>query len=172
MRKATSVRYDSMVKEYESRFGHKPTYIARAPGRVKCVPSFQFESNIALTRHAPSLIGEHIDYVLFGCFPAAIERDILIACGPSQSASGTSTPSSHPPGGVKAENLDPKYKPQHFIPKFNSALGPSAAEEADAASNVHAETSWHLDIDKRELRWESYVKAVYYVIVASNPGFI
>lgn len=110
-----------------------------------------------------SLIGEHIDYVLFGCFPAAIERDILIACGPSQSVSGTSTPSSYPPGGVKAENLDPKYKPQHFVPKFNSALGPSAAEEADAASNVHAETSWHLDIDKRELRWESYVKAGYYV---------
>ncbi|EIW57193.1 galactokinase gal [Trametes versicolor FP-101664 SS1] len=144
---AEGVRYDSMVKEYESRFGHKPTYIARAPGRV-------------------NLIGEHIDYVLFGCFPAAIERDILIACGPSQSASGTSTPSSHPPGGVKAENLDPKYKPQHFVPKFNSALGPSAAEEADAASNVHAETSWHLDIDKRELRWESYVKAGYYGVLS------
>ncbi|KAI0366157.1 galactokinase gal [Pilatotrama ljubarskyi] len=143
---AQGVRYDSVVKEYEKRFGHKPTYIARAPGRV-------------------NLIGEHIDYVLFGCFPAAIERDILIACGPSLPASGTSTPSAHPPGGVKAENLNPKYKPQSFAPMLKSAQGPSAAEEADAASNVHAETLWHLEIDKRELRWESYVKAGYYGVL-------
>ncbi|OSC97727.1 galactokinase gal [Trametes coccinea BRFM310] len=143
---AQGVRFNAVVEEYQKRFGHKPSYIARAPGRV-------------------NLIGEHIDYVLFGCFPAAIERDILIACGPSVPGSGTSTPSAHPPGGVKAENLDPKYKPQSFVPMLKSANGPSAAEEADAASNVHAETAWHLDIDKRELRWESYVKAGYYGVL-------
>ncbi|KAI0671366.1 galactokinase gal [Trametes maxima] len=143
---AQSVRYDAVVKEYEQRFGHKPSYIARAPGRV-------------------NLIGEHIDYVLFGCFPAAIERDILIACGPSPPGSGTSTPSVHVPGGVKAENLNPKYKPQHFVPMLKLAQGPSAAEQADAASNVHAEATWQLDIDKRELRWESYVKAGYYGVL-------
>ncbi|KAH9856685.1 galactokinase gal [Lenzites betulinus] len=141
-----AVRYNTVVQEYEKRFGHKPTYIARAPGRV-------------------NLIGEHIDYVLFGCFPAAIERDILIACGPSQSPSGTSTPSAHAPGGVKAENFDPKYKPQHFAPMLKMEKGPSASQEADAASNVHAETLWHLEIDKRELRWESYVKAGYYGVL-------
>ncbi|KAI0822584.1 galactokinase gal [Trametes gibbosa] len=143
---AQAVRYNTVVVEYEKRFGHKPTYIARAPGRV-------------------NLIGEHIDYVLFGCFPAAIERDILIACGPSHSPSGTSTPSAHPPGGVKAENFDPKYKPQHFSPMLKLEQGPSAAQQADAASNVHAQTLWHLDIDKRELRWESYVKAGYYGVL-------
>ncbi|KAI9061167.1 ribosomal protein S5 domain 2-like protein, partial [Trametes sanguinea] len=143
---AQGVRFNAVVEEYQKRFGHKPSYIARAPGRV-------------------NLIGEHIDYVLFGCFPAAIERDILIACGPSVPGSGTSTPSAHPPGGVKAENLDPKYKPQSFVPMLKSANGPSAADEADAASNVHAETAWHLDIDKRELRWESYVKAGYYGVL-------
>ncbi len=41
--------------------------------------------------------------------------------------------------------------------------GPTAAEEADAAETVHAAHAWQLDIDKSELRWESYVKAGYYV---------
>lgn len=107
-----------------------------------------------------SLIGEHIDYVLFGAFPAAIERDILIACGPSKS-SASAAPEPSSPGGVNAQNLDPKYKPQVFTPMLKSA-GPTAAEEADASATVRAEP-WHLDIDTRELRWESYVKAGYYV---------
>ncbi|KAI0661824.1 galactokinase gal [Cubamyces menziesii] len=143
---AQGARYDSVVKEYEKRFGHKPTFIARAPGRV-------------------NLIGEHIDYVLFGCFPAAIERDILIACGPSQPGSEATAQDGATRGGVKAENLNPKYQPQSFVPMLKSASAPSAAEEADAASTVHAEASWHLDIDKRELRWESYVKAGYYGVL-------
>ncbi|OBZ66310.1 Galactokinase [Grifola frondosa] len=65
-----AVRFNDVAQEFERRFGHKPTYIARAPGRV-------------------NLIGEHIDYVLFGVFPAAIERDILIACAPSASQAQT-----------------------------------------------------------------------------------
>ena len=101
--------------------------------------------------------------MLFGCFPAAIERDILIACGPSQPGSEATAQDGATRGGVKAENLNPKYQPQSFVPMLKSASAPSAAEEADAASTVHAEASWHLDIDKRELRWESYVKAGYYV---------
>lgn len=39
---------------------------------------------------------------------------------------------------------------------------PSQQEEHEAASAVHAE-SWYLDINKKELRWESYVKAGYFV---------
>ena len=113
-----------------------------------------------------SLIGEHIDYVLFGAFPAAIERDILIACGPSlSSGSGAADP-----GGVRAQNLNPKYDPQTFTPMLKSS-GPSAAEEADAASAVHAEPAWHLDINTRELRWESYIKAGYYVREISTSAF-
>ncbi|PIL35341.1 hypothetical protein GSI_02066 [Ganoderma sinense ZZ0214-1] len=140
-----AVRYSQLVEEYEKRFGHKPTYIARAPGRV-------------------NLIGEHIDYVLFGAFPAAIERDILIACGPSLSSESGATETSAP-GGVRAQNLNPKYDPQTFAPMLKSA-GPSAAEEADAASAVHAEPAWHLDINTRELRWESYIKAGYYGVLS------
>ena len=66
------------------------------------------------------------------------------------------------PGGVRAQNLNPKYDPQNFVPMLKAG-GPSAAEEADAASAVHAEPAWHLDINTRELRWESYIKAGYYV---------
>ena len=114
-----------------------------------------------------SLIGEHIDYVLFGAFPAAIERDILIACGPSlSSGSGAADP-----GGVRAQNLNPKYDPQTFTPMLKSS-GPSAAEEADAANAVHAEPAWHLDINTRELRWESYIKAGYYVRGMSSSACI
>ncbi|QRW17702.1 galactokinase [Rhizoctonia solani] len=53
-------RWAHLCDEFEKRFGHKPTHVVRAPGRV-------------------NLIGEHIDYALFGVFPAAVERDILIA---------------------------------------------------------------------------------------------
>ncbi len=107
------------------------------------------------------MIGEHIDYVLFGCFPAAVERDILIACGPSLATASTGT------GGVQAHNLNPKYQPQNFVPMLKTG-GITAAEEAGAASTVHAKAAWQLDIDKRELRWESYVKAGYYVRLLSS----
>lgn len=45
---------------------------------------------------------------------------------------------------------------------LNNAPLPSEAEQKEAAGAVRAE-SWYLDINKRELRWESYVKAGYYV---------
>ena len=68
-----------------------------------------------------SLIGEHIDYVLFGAFPAAIERDILIACGPSRPSSTSGVAETPAPGGVRAENLNPKYSPQNFVPMLKTA---------------------------------------------------
>ncbi|KAH9921194.1 Galactokinase [Epithele typhae] len=148
---AELIRYTNLVDEYTQRFGHKPTYIARAPGRV-------------------NLIGEHIDYVLFGAFPAAVERDILIACGPSVSSASPPEPSS--PGSVNAHNLDAKYAPQAFAPMLKNA-GPTDVEKADADATVHAESAWHLDINTRELRWESYVKAGYYGVLNhffSQPG--
>lgn len=100
------------------------------------------------------MIGEHIDYTLFGVFPAAVERDILIACAPRFHA----TPSEphHGPGGVVAENLHPKYKRQTFAPVRQV----TKSFEAEAQEDVHA---WEMEIDKSELRWESYVKAGYYV---------
>lgn len=85
-----------------------------------------------------SLEGEHIDYQLFGCFPAAIERDILIAVAATEGSD---------PGRVTAQNQDSKYTRQTFAP-----------------SRAHSQ-EWSLEIDKTQLRWESYVKAGYYVSI-------
>ncbi|KAF8181269.1 Galactokinase [Pholiota molesta] len=132
-------RWNELAEQFELRFGRKPTYIARAPGRV-------------------NLIGEHIDYALFGVLPAAIERDILIACG-----ARNMPPVSHrqevydAPGGVVADNLHPKYARQIFAPALKE---PQPVSDQDA----HVE-SWHLDINVKELRWESYVKAGYYGVL-------
>ncbi|KAH7913500.1 ribosomal protein S5 domain 2-type protein [Hygrophoropsis aurantiaca] len=129
-------RWDNLAKEFVSRFGRKPAYIARAPGRV-------------------NLIGEHIDYQLFGVFPAAIEHDILIACAPRSSP--------EQPGNVVADNLHRKYTRQTFTPTRIPTLGPVGTEDVPKDA-VHVE-GWHLDIDKTELRWESYVKAGYYGVL-------
>ncbi|KAF9001591.1 galactokinase gal [Cyathus striatus] len=132
-----AVRWDHLAGEFVRRFGRKPAYIARAPGRV-------------------NLIGDHIDYALFGVLPAAVEQDILIACGARPVVAHSPEP-EHIPGSVIAENLHTKYKGQEFAPIQKVQNGSDISEE-----QVHAE-GWHLDINTRELRWESYVKAGYYV---------
>ena len=48
-------------------------------------------------------------------------------------------------GRVTAQNVDSKYTRQTFAPVKSSS------------------GEWTLDIDKTQLRWESYVKAGYYV---------
>ncbi|KAI5119637.1 hypothetical protein M0805_008999 [Coniferiporia weirii] len=108
-----SARYNHLSEEFEGRFGKKPAYIVRAPG-------------------------EHIDYMLFSVFSAAIEHDVLMAVGPRDEGD---------PGRVTAQNLDSKYTRQTFAPKKTSGK------------------HWSLDIDKTQLRWESYVKAGYYGVL-------
>ncbi|SJL09968.1 uncharacterized protein ARMOST_13350 [Armillaria ostoyae] len=130
-----AAKWSNLAEEFQKRFGKKPAYIARAPGRV-------------------NLIGEHIDYCLFGVLPAAIERDILIACAPKTHAD---------PGHVVADNLQDKYTKQAFkpSPKRNDSVSSiSSIDDED----VHAE-EWHLEINTTELRWESYVKAGYYGVL-------
>ena len=90
-----------------------------------------------------SLIGEHIDYALFGVFPAAVERDILIALAPR--------PLDDKPG-VVAANAESKYTEQTFTPS-----------RVLASANSRDQDAWLIDIDTKELRWDSYVKAGYYV---------
>ncbi|KAF9463944.1 galactokinase gal [Collybia nuda] len=133
-----AVRWNNLAEEFKRRFGRKPAYIARAPGRV-------------------NLIGEHIDYALFGVLPAAIERDILIACAPRPvPSSSTTVEPHHSPGSVIAENLHPKYTRQAF--------SPSQKSKDIGDDEVHVE-GWHLDINTQELRWESYVKAGYFGVL-------
>lgn len=92
--------------------------------------------------------------------PTAIERDILIACAPriaSSEAQGVVIPH----GQVVTENLEQVYPSQKFSPTRRPSL--NAAE--DGAEELHME-EWHLDIDTKSLRWESYIKAGYYVCPA------
>ncbi|KAJ7253427.1 Galactokinase [Mycena rebaudengoi] len=132
-------RWNNLAEEFEKRFGRKPLYIARAPGRV-------------------NLIGEHIDYALFGVLPAAIERDILIACAPREVPSVPSTTETHhAPGSVVVDNLHPNYSRQIFAPA-------PKPKSSDTDEEVHVE-GWHLDINTQQLRWESYVKAGYYGVL-------
>jgi galactokinase len=136
------VRWNNLVTEFEVRFGKKPAYIARAPGRV-------------------NLIGEHIDYSLFGVLPAAIERDILIACAP-RNLTPLLGSQNHPLetlGSVVAENLHGKYTRQIFAP---APVNSSPLEIGEDQVRVQG---WQLDIDTKELRWESYVKAGYYGVL-------
>lgn len=45
------------------------------------------------------------------------------------------------------DNLDTKYERQSFTPVFDPS------------------SDWYIEIDKTQLRWESYVKAGYYVCI-------
>lgn len=57
-------RWQNLVEHFEEKYGGKPAFVARSPGRV-------------------NLIGEHIDYSLYEVLPMAIAADVLVAVGRS-----------------------------------------------------------------------------------------
>ena len=60
-----AVNRDQLVAEFQQTYGHAPSLIAEAPGRV-------------------NLIGEHTDYNGGFVLPAAIDRTVAIAASPRQ----------------------------------------------------------------------------------------
>ncbi|KAJ7832193.1 ribosomal protein S5 domain 2-type protein [Mycena leptocephala] len=121
-------RWNNLAEEFEKRFGKPPTYIARAPGRV-------------------NLIGEHIDYALFGVLPAAIERDILIACAPREC-----------PRALRRRRTPRSGK--RYRRESQPKIYPSGVRPAPKAKPVN--------IDDEQLRWENYVKAGYYGLAVTG----
>ncbi|CAG2120216.1 unnamed protein product, partial [Medioppia subpectinata] len=53
-------RIQRLVKRFEDKFGDKPVFLVRVPGRV-------------------NIIGEHIDYVGYSVLPMALKQDIVMA---------------------------------------------------------------------------------------------
>lgn len=53
-------RWDKLLKQFESNYGHNAEFVSRSPGRV-------------------NIIGEHIDYSLYSVLPMAITADALLA---------------------------------------------------------------------------------------------
>eukprot|EP01135_Chromosphaera_perkinsii_P002110 Nk52_evm44s217 gene=Nk52_evmTU44s217 len=82
--KDQSERYGSITKTFTERYGEKPSFIARAPGRV-------------------NLIGEHIDYCGYSVMPMAIEHDFVIACLPEDSLRK-----------IEAANVDDRFESGSF----------------------------------------------------------
>ena len=62
-------RISTLVKSFTSKYGSKPDFVARSPGRV-------------------NIIGEHIDYSLYNVLPMAVLVDTLVAVKIGQSLSG------------------------------------------------------------------------------------
>lgn len=54
-------RYEQLIATFLDKYGSKPDFIARAPGRV-------------------DIIGGHLDYNDYPVLPIALETDCLIAC--------------------------------------------------------------------------------------------
>ncbi|SPO23501.1 related to GAL1 - galactokinase [Ustilago trichophora] len=100
-------RWDDLAKQFSTAFnGDKPDFIARAPGRV-------------------NLIGEHIDYVGFSVFPAAIEKDILMAT--------KVTFASSPADNVEIvlKNTTTRFAVNTFSSAYHSTQGVELLNEGD-----------------------------------------
>lgn len=87
---AEQARWDALRDAFQRSYGTAPQFIARAPGRV-------------------NLIGEHVDFVGFSVFPAAIEKDILMAVSVEQPGNGEE-------GALTCElgNTSPRFAGTHF----------------------------------------------------------
>ncbi|SPO44433.1 related to GAL1 - galactokinase [Moesziomyces antarcticus] len=100
-------RWNELATKFAQAFnGEQPDFIARAPGRV-------------------NLIGEHIDYVGFSVFPAAIEKDILMATKVSYSA----TPVDKVQMVLK--NTTPRFVVNTFESAYNSTDTVELLNEGD-----------------------------------------
>ncbi|KIV79725.1 galactokinase [Exophiala sideris] len=53
-------RFDNLIKSFQTKYGQKPDFVSRSPGRV-------------------NIIGEHVDYSLYNVLPTAVTVDVLIA---------------------------------------------------------------------------------------------
>ncbi|KAL8799537.1 MAG: hypothetical protein Q9182_005812 [Xanthomendoza sp. 2 TL-2023] len=84
---AQQKRWQNLITHFEEKYGEKPIFVARSPGRV-------------------NLIGEHIDYSLYEVLPMAIAADVLIAVAVS-----TNPDPKHRDAAIHILNTNPRKHP-------------------------------------------------------------
>ncbi|KAL1958263.1 hypothetical protein VTO42DRAFT_4771 [Malbranchea cinnamomea] len=80
-------RWNALITEFKTLYGHLPDFVARSPGRV-------------------NIIGEHIDYSLYDVLPTALRVDVLIAVKVVPTVGQESV--------VKLANSNPKFPATQF----------------------------------------------------------
>ncbi|EXJ86652.1 galactokinase [Capronia epimyces CBS 606.96] len=82
-------RFNHLIKSFQGKYGQKPEFVSRSPGRV-------------------NIIGEHVDYSLYNVLPAAVTVDVLIAVRVVKDASAEDPI-------IKLANVNStKYPPKDF----------------------------------------------------------
>ncbi|PWN46671.1 Galactokinase [Violaceomyces palustris] len=119
----SALRWDRLASQFSKAFNQsQPDFIARAPGRV-------------------NLIGEHIDYVGFSVFPAAIEKDILMAVKVHRSDDD----------GHSAAEGELEVVIKNTTPRF----------EAHTFTSGYLETDQVGLLDQGDQRWANYFKVAF-----------
>lgn len=99
-----TARWEKLLKQFKSIYGHSAHFVSRSPGRV-------------------NIIGEHIDYSLYPVLPMAITADVLLAVAVNDDAQA-------PPGHykIKIANVQSSKFPSHEfdIPFESVAIDPKA----------------------------------------------
>ncbi|RAL63852.1 hypothetical protein DID88_003495 [Monilinia fructigena] len=90
---AQTDRWDKLLKQFKSNYGHDAQFVSRSPGRV-------------------NIIGEHIDYSLYSVLPMAITADALLAVSTQidESASTIWTPGSF--GVIEKRSMETTSDPR------------------------------------------------------------
>jgi len=82
-------RWEKLLKQFNSNYGHSPQFVSRSPGRV-------------------NIIGEHIDYSLYSVLPMAITADVLLAVAVTDDTQAA--PNSYK---IKVSNVQNSKFPSH-----------------------------------------------------------
>ncbi|KAL8998703.1 MAG: hypothetical protein Q9169_002258 [Polycauliona sp. 2 TL-2023] len=115
-------RWENLIAQFKDKYGKKPLFVARSPGRV-------------------NLIGEHLDYSLYPVLPMAIAADVLVAVAISNEHEDSeqddavipmlnTDPRKHrasectvPPEGLAEIDATQHEWTNYFKAGFNGALG-------------------------------------------------
>jgi len=84
---AQTTRWETLLKQFKTNYGHSAEFVSRSPGRV-------------------NIIGEHIDYSLYSVLPMAITADVIIAVSTFDDPSPNSFK-------IKVSNIQSSKFPSH-----------------------------------------------------------